>query len=124
MQVFRQTLCWILVLWLGACQHGCTVRKVDWGARVGSYTYDQAISEMGPPERSAPLSDGSTVAEWIERRGLKSGYVSGGFGSYSPYHPYGGFYGGPTVITDSPDAVLRLTFDKDGKLVTWKKVLR
>jgi hypothetical protein len=48
---------------------GCsTTKKVDWNSRVGSYTYDQAMVEYGPPDKQAKLSDGRTVAEWITRR--------------------------------------------------------
>ena len=93
---------------------------------MGSYTYDQAITELGPPERSAKLSDGSTVAEWLASRGLRTGFVSGGFANYGPYYGHRGFYGGPMFITESasPDAYLRLTFDAEGKLVAWRNVNR
>ena len=25
-------------------------KKIDWNSRVGNYTYDQAVSDMGPPD--------------------------------------------------------------------------
>src|SRR6185295_2792300 len=75
----------LLVCWLLA---GCaSTPKVDWNARVGNFTYDQAVAEMGPPDKSTKLSDGSTVADWITRKssglsfGLGTGYSSYGRGS-------------------------------------------
>jgi len=105
----------------------CTTTKTDWNARVGVYTYDQAVVELGPPDKSAKLSDGSTVAEWMTRRGSprSSGWVygSGYYGAYSPYRPYRYAYGGPAFYseTGTPDSFLRLTFGADGRLQDWKK---
>jgi hypothetical protein len=105
---------------------GCATPRVDWSTRVGDYTYDQAVLEMGPPERHARLTDGSVVAEWLESRGLRSSYISGGFGYHGHHHSPWGYYAGPGFIaeTQAPDTFIRLTFDKDGKLVTWKHVSR
>ena len=54
----------ILFLALTNClTTGCkTAPKIDWNSRVGNYTYDQAVAELGPPDKSAKLSDGKTVA--------------------------------------------------------------
>ena len=40
---------------------GCATNRVDWNARVGNYTYQQAVLDMGPPDRQAKLEDGTTV---------------------------------------------------------------
>src|ERR1041384_7477767 len=63
---------------------GCQTAKVDWQSRVGSYTFDRALVELGPPDRSSKLTDGTLVTEWIESRpsggvtfGVGSGYSSG-----------------------------------------------
>ena len=53
--------CVVLVLWLT----GCASMRADWGARVGHYTYDQAVTDMGPPDKQAKLTDGTLVAEWL-----------------------------------------------------------
>ena len=118
----------VLSLALAACFAGCSSTKVDWNSRIGVYTYDQAIAELGPPDKSARLSDESTVAEWMTRRGSpgSSGMAYGG-GVYG--RPYSGgyrYYGGPTfyVQTPTPDWFLRLTFGPDGRLREWKKVAR
>lgn len=49
---------------------GCASQRIDWASRVGGYTRDDAIREFGPPEKSATLSDGSMVADWLETRGM------------------------------------------------------
>ena len=46
---------------------GCATGRVDWSARVGSFTFDQAVVELGPPDKQAKLSDGRTVADWVSR---------------------------------------------------------
>lgn len=100
---------------------GCssTKSKVDWNARVGNFTYDQAIIELGPPDKSAKFNDGKTMASWIV------GHSTGGTGLTVGT----GFYGGGAGIgvsqgigsSSSYDRVLTLTFDKDGKLESYKK---
>jgi hypothetical protein len=102
----------------------CSTTKVDWNSRIGTYTYDQALVDLGPPDKSAQLSDGGTVAEWLTRRG-SSGSTMGmyyGRGYYPYYHGYYGFT--PYYSAPSSDSFLRLTFGPDGKLQTWKKFSR
>ena len=48
---------------------GCVAYKIDRPARLGSYTYDHAAIEFGPPDKTAKLPDGSIVAEWLTQRG-------------------------------------------------------
>ena len=59
---------WVVAGWL-VLLTGCATPRIDWQARVGHYTYDQAILELGPPEKSATLTDGSVVADWLTQRG-------------------------------------------------------
>jgi hypothetical protein len=94
---------------------GCTTGKIDWSSRVGSYDYDRAITDMGPPDRVAKLSDGTTtVAEWLTHRGhnLGSSWL------------YGPPYISPIYDSPTPDRFIRLTFEPGGKLKDWKKVAR
>ena len=111
----------VLVMFLLA---GCaTAPKIDWNSRVGNYTFDQAVLELGPPDRIAALSDGTKVAEWMTSRGYSHGYVT----SFGPhfYHPY--FYGPPAYYYSdppSPDRFMRLIFDPEGRLLSWRRVYR
>jgi hypothetical protein len=101
-----------LTLWLA----GCATQRVDWAARVGHYTYDQAVLDMGPPASQAKLADGTIVAEWLLSRGAT--YV---YGAAGPYWPY---YGGAVTAQTGPSRFLRLTFGPNGQLAAWKKVYR
>ncbi len=97
---------------------GCsTTPAVDWNSRVGHYTFDQAVSELGPPDKQAKLSDGSTVAEWITGRSGGAA-LSVGTGVYGRSAGVGVTQ---TVGSSGTYRVLRLVFDKDGKLSSWSK---
>jgi hypothetical protein len=85
---------------------GCATTKVDWNSRLGQYTYDDAVGELGVPDRQTTLSDGSQVAEWLERRG--GGYGTGYSPRWSRFQTYD--------VYEYPDRYLRLTFGPDGKL--------
>jgi hypothetical protein len=93
---------------------GCASSRVDWPARVGNYTYDQAVNELGPPDKQTTLSDDSVVADWITSRsgsgfGVGTGMYSGGVG-----------VGVGHSVGSGHDNVLRLTF-KNGVLDAWSK---
>ena len=106
------------LLLLTALLAGCTSTKIDWAPRVGTYTYDQAVLELGPPDKYAKLQDGTMVAEWLTHRGRYYSYPHFTY-SYSPWY-YGPYY--PSYIeSSSPDHFLRLTFGPDGLLRAWKK---
>ncbi len=106
---------------VGLLAAGCATQRIDWAARVGNYTYDQAVMDFGPPDKSAKLTDGTMVAEWLTRRGYTSTYSAFGYSGYGPYC-YGPFYPGYPAYTEvTPDYYLRLIFDPDGELKAWKK---
>ena len=99
------------MLILTACQ---TASTVDWNSRIGSYTYDQAVAELGPPDRSAKLSDGKTVADWIKHAsggGFSFGVGTGFYGSHSAVGV------GQSMSTAPGDRLLHLVFGPDNKLV-------
>jgi hypothetical protein len=104
----------ILAAIAGLLLAACATNKVDWNGRVGNYTYDQAVLEMGPPDKVAQLTDGTKVAEWMTNRG----YSHGGFLVHS----------GPFIHTyadaPSPDYFIRLSFTPDGRLQSWKRHAR
>lgn len=105
---------------------GCATRKVNWSARVGSYTFDQAVLDMGPPAKQATLQDGTVVAEWMTQRGYTESYYVAPYGPYWRTGPRHRSYYNPVfampAVTTWPDVYLRLTFSPEGQLKAWKKV--
>ena len=103
---------------------GCvTTPKINWDARVGNFSHDQAVLELGPPDRESTLTDGAVVAEWLLARGRTHTFVAPGYTYWTP-HGYmvgGGNYADTVVM---PDYFLRLTFGGDGQLRAWKKFAR
>jgi hypothetical protein len=95
---------------------GCATHRVDWNARVSTYTFDQAVIELGPPDKQAKLSDGKLVAEWITRYNNGSS-VAIGTGFY-------GHTGGVGIVQTTPsyyESKLRLTFNPNNILAAWSK---
>ncbi len=96
---------------------GCVTKKVDWQALVGHYTRDQAITDLGPPDKTAKLTDGTVVDEWLTQS-------SRTIVAPEPYFlPHGSYFGPATPVyteTYVPAYFLRLTFGPDGKLKAWK----
>jgi hypothetical protein len=115
------TLILALLLMLGFMFVGCSSSKpkVDWNSRVGNYTYDQAVQELGPPDKTAKLTDGTIVSEWITAHHSSGTGLSVGTGFYGG----GGGVGVSQGIGSgtSYDSVLKLTFTADGKLASWAK---
>jgi hypothetical protein len=117
----RRALLWAVFLaWLSLV--GCATPHVDWTARIGVYTYDQAVLDYGPPDKQVRLQDGTTVAEWLIRRGYPQTYVPYGYGSpYWNCYPY--YY--PAYVTSYvPDYYLRLIFGANNRLVAWKNIVK
>ena len=93
---------------------GCaTTQKIDWSARLGHYTYDQAVAEFGKPNESTKSADGGTVADWL----IDRGHVE--VPSDSRFVTPGSFTG-PRMPTFGqsyvPNYYMRLTFGPDGRL--------
>lgn len=121
MQTRRPSLAALSLLLLTICLlAGCASTRVDWQSRIGTYTFDNAVLELGPPDKQATLQDGRLVAEWLTDRGGTVIYPS-----YSMYrgHPYG-YSPMPTDYVNTPDYFLRLTFDAERRLTDWKQVAR
>ena len=100
---------------------GCaSTPKADWNQRVGNFTFDDAVHELGPPMSSTKLEDGTTVAEWFLGHGPQ---LSFGFGTSS--YGSGGAVGVGSSVSPAPKGkFLRLTFGPDGKLQRWEKFTR
>lgn len=109
--VWQCVLIGFLMVWCGV---GCATQKVNWDGRVGVFTFDQAVLEMGPPDKPAKLQDGVTVAEWLTQRGFARGSVQQTSGTWVEH-----YYEPPM-----PDFYLRLTFGPEGKLRAWKRVAK
>ncbi len=114
MKTIVSLVCAVLVL------AGCATQS-KWAARVGHYTYDQAVQELGPPDKTDQLQDGSTVAQWLVKR-------SQTVMTPGPYSATPGWYVGPTTPmyneTRLPARFLDLTFDSHKELTAWKEISR
>lgn len=115
-----------VVLALCGCASGPQSAKtnpktVNWSERIGTYTYAQALAELGKPVLIGESSDGKT-AEWSLRRSPRVSFGLGlGTGSFGRSGGVG--VGVGSSVTPPPSGEnLRLTFDKDGKLKEWSKV--
>lgn len=106
----------VFLLVFTACK---TTPKIDWAGRVGVYSYDDAVREMGPPDKTTLISTGR-VADWVNGRDRGTAF-SFGVGS----HGRGGGVGVGTGTGGSvTEFVLRLTFDGQDKLLTWENTRR
>ena len=86
---------------------------------MGVFTYDQAVTELGPPDKQAKLTDNQTVAEWVSR------YTTGGsMGIGMGTGIYGGGVGGGYVVQPAPsyrESRLILTFSTNHVLTAWSR---
>jgi hypothetical protein len=109
-----------LAVWFMLIPGCASTPKPDWNQRVGNYTHDDAVRELGPPAASTQLQDGATVSEWFLKYGsqISFGLGTGAYGS-------GGAVGVGQTFTPPPKGhFLRLTFGPDGKLQRWEKFTR
>jgi hypothetical protein len=118
MNLFRHPDAWVMALALFILA-GCATHKIDWAGRADNYIFDEAVVELGPPDKQAKLSDGSLVADSLTRRGRNAIYATGCYGApgwpgYAPVY----------VGSATPDNFLRLTFGRSGQLTAWKKFTR
>lgn len=96
---------------------GCkTTPTADWNSRIGTYTYDQCVAELGLPDKENTLSDGKIAYQWITLHGgtriLNNGGYAGTVDTMGAAQP---------MVQTYRDHVLELTFDKDGKLIAVAK---
>jgi hypothetical protein len=113
----------VLVFLAGSCASGpkANIKEIDWGGRIGTYTYEEALTELGEPDVISQSSEG-TIAEWVLQRSpnVTFGFGFGGVGF--GHHTSTGVGVGTTVSPPPSGEYLHLRFDKDGKLAEWTKV--
>jgi|SRR5208283_742974 len=96
---------------------GCaTPPPVDWDSRVGHYTYNQALSEFGLPNRQSRLSDGKVMYKWFIQPPVAPHFNSG-----MSYYGSTGFGAGQAIGSGLNNQMLQLTFDINGTLIAWSK---
>jgi hypothetical protein len=117
---FRHFAWWTALMagLLAGCASG---PRIDWNARIGKYTYEQAVQELGTPDKSPKLADGALVAEWLVRSNAPGTIGYGGEDylaepGWVPPERVAGYPGGPDA-----GRWLRLVFAPDGKLSSWKR---
>ena len=111
-KVLSLAILFFAIVFIAGCK---TMPMVDWNSRVGSYTYNQALAELGSPGKQTKLNDGKTVDQWITLHG-STGLVGGAYATGS-----GGMGASQPIVQTYKDHVLELTFGADGKLVSWAK---
>lgn len=119
MTKFASARAWpVLLLSVAVIFSACrTSPKVDWNTRVGSYTYDQAVAELGPPDKTAKLTDGRMVADWVTGTRPRSGFSIG----TGVYGRHSGVSVGQSIGGGARARVLRLTFDPENVLIHWAR---
>lgn len=88
---------------------------------MGTYTYPEAVRDLGPPAVLTESQDGR-MAEWVLKRSPQMSFGFGvGHSTYSPHVSTG--VGAGTSVTPPPRGeYLRLRFGKDDKLIEWSKL--
>ncbi len=95
---------------------GCVANRLDWNSRIGHFSFDQAIVELGPPDKQAHLSDGRTVAEWITHT-QTGGMIYYGGGYRRRYTELEMVQSTPTYF----ERKFRLVFTPDNLLSGWSQ---
>ena len=107
---------------LGGCaSHPKVDASIDWNSRIGAYTYDAAVTDLGKPDVLAETREGRS-AEWILKRSPRLSFGFGlGQGVYGSQSAVG--VGVGTSVSPPPHGeYLRLKFGLDNKLTEWSKV--
>lgn len=97
------------------------IQKIDWSKRIGSYTWTEAVTDLGRPAVTGEETDGK-YAEWILSRSPRMS-LGVGVGGGSIGRSGGVGVGVGSSVSPPPGGEnLRLKFDKDEKLKEWRRV--
>jgi hypothetical protein len=113
----------MVVLLTGSCASGpkANIKNIDWRSRIGTYTYEEALAELGEPDVIGETREG-LVGEWVLRRSpmisFGFGFGGGGYG----HHSSSGVGVGTSVSPPPSGEYLRLRFDRDDKLVESSRI--
>ena len=122
MKLGRLSLIVLILLAEGcASDNRVTVKDSDWGGRIGTYTYQEALAELGEPQMIGESSEGK-IAEWVLRQGVPFSIGFGFGGAGYGHHTSTGVGVGTSVSPPPSGEYLRLRFDRDGTLAEWTKV--
>jgi len=107
---------------LVSCAHHPKVDpSINWNDRIGNYTYDQALAELGKPDVVAESSEGRT-ADWILSESHPVSFGFGvGTGVFGP-HVGTGVGVGSSVTPPRHGEYLHLVFDTNNQLKTWSRI--
>lgn len=94
---------------------GCATTQVNWDARVGQFSYLQAVTELGPPTKQTQTADGQTEAEWISR------YPPASAGMDNDFRYHSASFGPASSAAGWHESKLRLTFNTNSLLSDWSK---
>jgi hypothetical protein len=113
----------VLALLTGSCASGpkANIKNIDWRSRIGTYTYEEALAELGEPDVVGEAGEGM-IAEWVLRRSPMVSFGFGFGGSGYGHHTSTGVGVGTSVSPPPSGEYLHLRFDKDDKLAEWARV--
>jgi len=105
----------------GCASHPKIDPNINWNDRIGNYTFDQALAELGKPAVVAESSEGR-YADWVIKRSpnMSFGFGVGG-GTYGS-HVGTGVGVGTSVSPPPHGEYLHLAFDPQGTLRSWSRV--
>lgn len=113
-----------VLLILAALAASCTSSRTKWEGRVGIYSYQEALLDLGKPLKSEQLSDGTIIVDWMTHDAEQMEVVTPFALRTAP--------GQPTVdrieysrrmtnsMLNSPAQYLRLVFGPNRKLKAWE----
>lgn len=113
----------VCIVLLSGCQ---STPKVDWDSRVGQWTYDDVVKDMGPADKRETLSNGTKVAEWLVQKGSTvpryeiigsyDDFTYPNFPAYNRSLLRSRYYQGYRADVHFPDRSVRMIFKPDGTL--------